>query len=70
MATSVKISDGTRSVQAPTGALATKALTVCQNNSITTNAGLDTFLNSLTTVAQLRTVVIALIEGLIDVGPP
>jgi hypothetical protein len=45
-------------------------MAICQNNNINTNAQLDTFLNSLSTVAALRTAVIMMIEGLIDVGPP
>jgi len=65
-----KLSDGTRSVSAPSGPLATKAMVICQNNNINTNAQLDTFLNGLSTVAALRTAVIMMIEGLIDVGPP
>lgn len=64
-----KISDGTRSVSAPAG-IAQRALVICQANNINTNAQLDTFLNGLTTVAALRTAVIMLVEGMIDVGPP
>lgn len=66
----VSISDGTRRVSAPTAAAASKALAVCAANGINTNAQLDTFLTGLTTVAQLRTALIMLIEGLVDVGPP
>jgi hypothetical protein len=64
------ISDGTRKVSAPTEAAASKALVICQNNGINSNAQFDTFLQGLTTVGQLRTALIMLIEGLIDVGPP
>jgi hypothetical protein len=64
------VSDGVRKVSAPTAAAAARALAVCQANNLTTNAQLDTFLQGLSTVAALRTAVIMLVEGLIDVGPP
>lgn len=64
------ISDGIRKVTAPTEGVARRALGICATNNLNTNAGLDTFLQSLTTVAQLRTAMIMIIEGLIDVGPP
>jgi hypothetical protein len=63
------ISDGTRTVAAPTEAIARKLLAICEANGITTDAQLDTFLNGLSTVAALRTAVIAIVEGLVTVTP-
>lgn len=64
------ITDGVRRVSATTSTLAARVLTVCQTNNINDNAGLDAFLLSLTTVPQLRAVLLAISEGLVDIGPP
>jgi hypothetical protein len=64
-----RLSDGSRSVSAPTASLANRLMTFCQNNSVTDNAGLSTVLNGLTQ-ANMNQVLIALVLGLTDVGPP
>jgi hypothetical protein len=56
-------------VMSVTDKLARRALIFCQNNSIPDNATLHTVLTGMTP-AQLSAVVIALIEGLVDVGSP
>lgn len=61
--------DGVRGVTAPTRTLALQLLQFCATNTINDNAGLDTKLRALTQTA-LNQVVITLIEGLCDVGPP
>lgn len=63
------ISDGTRRVMGPSEAIARKVLAVCQTNNIVSDAQFDTFLNGLTTVPQLRAVLVTLVGGLIVVTP-
>lgn len=57
-------------MDAPTEILCRKVLAVCAANNINTDAALDTFLQGLTTIAQFKTLIIGLVEGLVSVGPP
>lgn len=63
------VTDGVRRVVAPNQTLANRLLTFCQTQTINDNAGLDTKLQGMAQAA-LNQVLITLIEGLCDVGPP
>jgi len=66
----VSVSDAQRTVTAPNQVLATKFLAVCAANNINSNADLDAALQGIGSLAGWKAILVALIEGMFDVGPP